>query len=51
VQGLDLEYDLQQKRRTLIFEIRTRPAAVFRISENVVQTLAKQPGVQQVKWM
>ncbi|MCY3021420.1 MAG: MgtC/SapB family protein [Planctomycetota bacterium] len=51
VHGLDLDYDMQQKRHTMVFEIQVRPAEVFKIAERVVQYFAQQPGILEVKWV
>ena len=50
VLDLDLEYDLQHKQRTMVFEIRVRPSDTGRISEEAVRHFAQVPGVLKVKW-
>jgi len=50
VNSVDLDYNLQQKQRTVVFEVRVRPADEFEVSTRMVSHFAKQPGVLQVKW-
>jgi putative Mg2+ transporter-C (MgtC) family protein len=50
VLDVDLDYDLQHKQRTMVFEIRVRPAEVFRLSEETVRLFTQEPGVLKVKW-
>ena len=50
VNSVDLDYNIQQKQRVVVFEVRVKPADVFDISTRMVAHFAKQPGVLQVKW-
>jgi len=50
VLDLDLDYDIEHKQRTMVFEIRVRPAESLKISEEVVRHFKEEPGVLKVKW-
>jgi putative Mg2+ transporter-C (MgtC) family protein len=50
VQRIDLDYDLAGNARTLRCDVKLRRGDVFRLSRQVIENLAKAPGVTRVKW-
>jgi len=51
VKEVEMEYDLLKKQKTLHFALKFKKNNIINLSENVVHTLIKYPGVIQVKWI
>ncbi len=50
IKKMDLDYDLQQSRRTITLGIKYKRGDIFALSRSIIDDLVRCPGVLQVRW-
>lgn len=51
IKKVDLQYDLEQNRRTVCFSLKYKKGDIYGLSRSVVDDLIACPGVLQVRWV
>ncbi|MFH0937993.1 MAG: MgtC/SapB family protein [Planctomycetota bacterium] len=51
VKSMDLEYDLEHKKKIVRYDLKFKKTDLIEISRNAVHQLIQKPGVNNVKWM
>ena len=49
--GFELHYDIANKQKTVLCEVKLTKANRFEMSQKVVADLSQRPGVREVKWI
>jgi len=50
VKNVDLEYNLDERKKIVQYELKFKKTNLIEISRNVVHSLLQQPGITHVKW-
>lgn len=50
VKRIEINYDLQHRRKTLACELKFKRSGVFALSQRIIQSILACPGVVQVEW-